>query len=320
MTRRPNILIAHGLDDQNLANIAETAPKACLRKKQRQDVTLDDMTWAEIFFGWPPTEFLKEAQNLSWVHLPSAGADGYANQEVYAHPEVILTNSSGVYGIPMAEHAFSMMLAFNRSLHTYMRFQQAKRWEKLQDSGELHGKILGILGLGDIGTEIALRAKAFGMQVWALKRRPVAKPDYVHRLVGPDGLQAILQASDYVIIALPLTVETIKLIGERELGWMQPHAVLINVGRGPIIDEQALIKALQEGHLAGAGLDVFEEEPLPLTSPLWDMPNVIITPHSGGVTPESTRRTTEIFCHNLKLWLDGHREEMTNVVNMQVGY
>ena len=320
MTQGPNILIAYQMGNQHVANIVEIAPKASLRLKPRQAVIQEDVVWAEIFFGWPPTELLKEAQHLSWVHLPSAGADGYTNPEIYAHPDVILTNSSGVYGIPMAEHAFSMMLAFSRTLHTYIRFQQDRHWEKLPVSGELYGKTLGILGLGDIGTEIALRAKAFGMQVWALKRRVAAKPDYVDELVGPAGLRDLMGVSDYVVIALPLTAETTRLIGEQELGWMRSHAVLINVGRGPIVDEQALIKALQEGRLAGAGLDVFEEEPLPQASPLWDMPNVIITPHSGGVTPESARRTTEIFCLNLKLWLDGRKEEMINVVDMEVGY
>ena len=320
MNQAPNILVAHELGDQLIARIAETAPKASLRMKGRQDVDAADMAWAEIFFGWPPRRLLKEASRLGWVHLPSAGADGYTDGGIYAHPGVILTNSSGVFGIPLAEHAFSMMLAFSRTLHTYIRFQQEKHWEKLPDSGELYGKTLGIIGLGDIGTEVALRAKAFGMQIWALKRRIATKPDYIDQLVGPAGLRDLLEVSDYVVIALPLTDETRKLIGEKELRWMQSHAVLINVGRGPIIDEAALIRALQEGWLRGAGLDVFEEEPLPKTSPLWDMPNVVITPHSGGVTPESDRRTTEIFCHNLKRWLEGRRDEMTNLVDMQAGY
>ncbi|NMB45700.1 MAG: D-2-hydroxyacid dehydrogenase [Firmicutes bacterium] len=321
MTHRPNMLIAHGLGDKQVANITEIVPRANLRIKQGQEeVTLEDMAWAEIYFGWPPLELLKQAQQLVWVHLPSAGADGYADQEVYAHRGVILTNSSGVYGIPLAEHAFSMMLAFSRTLHKYVRFQQEKHWEKLPESGELYGKTLGILGLGDIGTEVAKRAKAFGMQVWGLKRRLTAKPDYIDQLVGPTGLPDLLAVSDYVVIALPLTAQTEKMVGKQELAYMQSHAILINVGRGPIIDQLALIKALQDGQLAGAGLDVFEEEPLPQDSPLWDMPNVIITPHSGGVTPEATRRSTDIFCHNLRLWLEGRKDEMKSVVDMQAGY
>ena len=318
---RPNILIAYGLDDSLLAEIKEAAPKANLQTKNREDVTAEDVQWAEIFLGWPPRRFLKGASQLSWIHLPSAGADGYADPGLYAHSQVIVTNSSGVYGVPMAEHAFALMLAFSRTLYRYARFQQEKRWQKLPDSGELYGKTIGILGLGDIGTQIALRAKAFGMEVWGYKRRMTEKPPYVDHLVsGSKGLRELLTVSDYVVIALPLTRETEKLIGERELGWMQPHAVLINVGRGPIIDEQALINALRAGRLAGAGLDVFEEEPLPPTSPLWEMPNVVITPHSGGVTPEANRRITEIFCHNLKLWLAGRETEMKNIVDMEIGY
>ncbi len=318
---RPNILIAYGLDDSLLAEIKEAAPNANLQTKNREDVTAEDMQWAEIFLGWPPRRFLKGASQLSWIHLPSAGADGYADPGLYAHSQVIVTNSSGVYGVPMAEHAFALMLAFSRTLYRYARFQQEKRWQKLPDSGELYGKTIGILGLGDIGTQIALRAKAFGMEVWGYKRRMTEKPPYVDHLVsGSKGLRELLTVSDYVVIALPLTRETEKLIGERELGWMQPHAVLINVGRGPIIDEQALINALRAGRLAGAGLDVFEEEPLPPTSPLWEMPNVVITPHSGGVTPEANRRITEIFCHNLKVWLAGRETEMKNIVDLEIGY
>ncbi|NLA57462.1 MAG: D-2-hydroxyacid dehydrogenase [Firmicutes bacterium] len=318
---RPNILIAHGLDDELLAQIEETAPNASLRLRKREEVTVEDMTWADIFFGWPPRKFLKEAPGLSWIHLPSAGADGYTDPGIYAHSDVILTNSTGVFGIPLAEHAFAMMLAFSRTINRYIRLQQERRWEKLPSSDELYGKTLGILGLGDIGTQLALRAKAFGMKVWGYKRRITDKPPCVDHLVtGPDGLRELLAASDYVVIALPLTRETNKLMGQRELGWMQPHAVLINVGRGPIVDEQALIDALKEGRLAGAGLDVFEEEPLPPTSPLWDMPNVIITPHSGGVTPEANRRSTDIFCFNLKLWLEGRKDEMRNVVDLEAGY
>ncbi|NLY51493.1 MAG: D-2-hydroxyacid dehydrogenase [Firmicutes bacterium] len=318
---RPNILIAHGLDDRLLDQVKETAPNADVRVKEREAVAAADTAWADIFFGWPPRRFLKEARGLSWIHLPSAGADGYTDPELYAHSNVILTNSSGVYGIPMAEHAFALMLTFSRTIYRYLPFQQEKRWEKLPDSHELFGKKIGILGLGDIGTQIALRAKAFGMEVWGYKRRMTDKPSCVDHLVsGPSGLRELLAASDYVVIALPLTRETKKLIGAQELSLMQPHAVLINIGRGPIVDEQALIDALKAGHLAGAGLDVFEEEPLPPTSPLWEMPNVIITPHSGGVTPEANRRITEIFCHNLKLWLDGRKDEMKNIVDLQAGY
>lgn len=320
LKRGPNILIGHSLEPEYVAKIAEVAPKATICQKRRGELTLEDLMWADIFFGWPPRQLLSQARRLRWVHLPSAGADGYTDLHSYAREDVILTNSTGVFGIPLAEHAFSMMLAFSRTLHTYIRFQQEKRWEKLPHSGELFGKTLGIVGLGDIGTEIAIRAKAFGMHVWGLRRRPREKPDCVDQLVGPEGLQELLKTSDYVVLALPLTAATRQMLGEEELRCMQPHAILINVGRGPVVDELALVDALREGRLAGAGLDVFAEEPLPKDSPLWGIPNVIITPHSGGVTPESAGRTTEIFCNNLELWLEGRYSEMSNVVDMQAGY
>ena len=315
-----NVLIGHELGENHVARIQAVAPGAVIRHVDRDSLAPDDFAWSDIFFGWPPRKLLKHAERLGWVHLPSAGADSYVEPSMYANPDVILTNSSGVFGIPLAEHAFAMMLAFSRSLHHYGRLQAAGRWEKLQESGELYGKTVGILGLGDIGTELAKRANAFGMQVWALKRRVTEKPDYVHRLVGLDGLRDLLAASDYVVIALPLTAKTHRLIGRQEIEWMQSHGILINVGRGPIVDEAALIAALQEGRIAGAGLDVFEQEPLPEDSPLWDMSNVIITPHSGGVTPQAIGRIVEVFCHNLRLWQVGGQSEMINVVDMEAGY
>lgn len=320
MDKGLHVLIGHGLGEEHLARIQGVAPRVSIRHVDRDSLTSSDLAWADIFFGWPPRKLLGHAKRLSWVHLPSAGADAYVEPNMYANSDVILTNSSGVFGIPLAEHAFAMMLAFSRDLHHYGRLQAASRWEKLPDSGELYGKTVGILGLGDIGTELAKRANAFGMEVWALKRRVTEKPDHVHRLVGMEGLQDLLGASDYVVIALPLTTKTHGLIGSRELGWMQSHGILINVGRGPIVDEKALIAALEEGRIAGAGLDVFEQEPLPADSPLWDMPNVIITPHSGGVAPQAIGRIVDIFCHNLGLWQTGNRAGMINVVDMEAGY
>lgn len=319
LKRQPNILLGHDLEAGQLAQIQKTVPGAALRHVRRDSLSQDDFAWADIFFGWPPRKLLKYGQHLEWVHLPSAGADAYVDPDMYAR-EILLTNSSGVFGIPLAEHVLGMMLAFSRNLHHYGRLQTAKRWEVTPGSQELYGKVLGILGLGDIGKEVAKRASAFGMQIWALKRRMDRKPDYVHHLVDSSGLDDLLQASDYVVVALPLTSKTRGLLGSRELALIKPHGILINVGRGPIVDEKALSTALQKGAIAGAGLDVFEKEPLPEDSPLWEMPNVIITPHCAGITPYVTQRIVNIFCHNLRLWQEGKGNEMMNIVDKALGY
>ena len=214
---RPNILIAHGLDDELLAQIEETAPNASLRLRKREEVTVEDMTWADIFFGWPPRKFLKEAPGLSWIHLPSAGADGYTDPGIYAHSDVILTNSTGVFGIPLAEHAFAMMLAFSRTINRYIRLQQERRWEKLPSSDELYGKTLGILGLGDIGTQLALRAKAFGMKVLAWS--PNLKPERAAEVgVTAVDKQTLLREADVVSLHVPQLPSTQWMIGAAEIG------------------------------------------------------------------------------------------------------
>ena len=319
MDKNLNLLIGFELSEDLLEMIKDTAPEVAIRYMKREHLSQDDFAWADVFFGWPPRQLLKHARRLGWVHLPSAGADAYVEPGMYI-TDIVLTNSTGVFGIPLAEHAFAMMLSFSRDLHHYVRFQSKKMWEKLPDSVELNGKTVGVLGLGDIGTEFAKRAQIFGMKVWALKRNLSQKPNYVHQLVGPEGLHDLLKASDYVVIALPLTEQTHSLIGKRELELMQPHSVLINVGRGPIVDEAALTEALQKKQIAGAGLDVFEVEPLSKDSPLWEMPNVIITPHSGGISPHASARIVDVFCHNLKLWLSDKKLEMINVVDMEAGY
>lgn len=273
---------------------------------------------AHAIIGWPPKEWLSRAKQLRLLHLPSAGADGYTDRTMYASPDVIVTNSSGVYGVPIAEHVMGMCLGFARGLFRFTRSQEKHRWQKLELS-ELNGKTMGIIGLGDIGSETAKRAKAFGMKVIASKRSPSPKPNYIDELFcGSEGIAQVMKSSDYIVISLPLTTETAGIISRDMLALCQPHAFIVNVGRGGLIDEAALIEALQNNRIAGAGLDVFVTEPLPADSPLWDLENVIITPHNAGSTPEQARRSTAIFTRNLQNLLNG--KPLTNVVNLDLGY
>ncbi|MEK7798920.1 MAG: NAD(P)-dependent oxidoreductase, partial [Acidobacteriota bacterium] len=183
---------------------------------------------------------------------------------------------------------------------------------------ELHGKLLGILGLGDIGRELAVRARALGMQVWGLVRTARPAPDCVDRLLAAGKEDALLRASDVLVLALPLTKATRGLMGERQLRRMKHTALLVNIGRGELVQESALVRALREGWIAGAGLDVFAREPLPPQSPLWSLPQVVMTPHVAGTHPHYMARSADLFLQNLKRYVaDG---PLINQVDKQAGY
>ncbi|GIQ69949.1 D-2-hydroxyacid dehydrogenase [Xylanibacillus composti] len=287
-----------------------------LRKDEflaRQEELLD----AEVFVGWPTREQLEALPNLKWVQLQSAGANGYTNNP-YLREDVALTNASGVFNVPGAEHALALMLAFARQLHVHFDQQQNKRWKRNPLCLEIQSSTVGVIGLGGIGGETAKRAKALGARVVAVKRNPDAPPPYVDRLYPIEEVEELLAVSDFVVMALPLTEETRGFLHADRIAKIKRGAVLINVGRGPTVDERALIQALQEGALFGAGLDVTEVEPLPEESPLWGMPNVIITSHSVGVSPRKEERRMELLSANLRRFLAG--EPLHNLVDRNAGY
>lgn len=237
-----------------------------------------------------------------------------------------LTNASGVHGTNMAEHVMAWMLMFTRRMHLHLRSQMRGQW--IRGSGgppfhpaELADQTLGIVGLGRIGEALAERAKAFAMRVVAVKRSPDRRysrqiaPD---ALYGPERLNDLLAESDHVCIALPYTPETHHLLDAQRLARMKRTAFLYNIGRGKVVEESALIGALQNGQLAGAGLDVFEQEPLPEESPLWHMENVLITPHVSGNTPRYFDRAAALFAQNLKRYL--HDLPLENLYDPERGY
>jgi phosphoglycerate dehydrogenase-like enzyme len=205
-----------------------------------------------------------------------------------------------------------------------VRAQSERRWAQEALFGrqpplaELHGKLLGILGLGDIGRELATRAAALGMRVWGLTRTSKAKPDGVEKLLTAGKEDQIFRNADVLVLALPLTQATQGMIGERQLRHMKRGALLINIGRGALIQESALVRALREGWIAGAGLDVTDTEPLPPGSPLWTLPQVVITPHVAGTHPEYMARAADLFVNNLKRYLAG--EPLVNEVDKSAGY
>jgi phosphoglycerate dehydrogenase-like enzyme len=281
-----------------------------------------------------PENVLALAPGLRWVQLHSAGTD-----HILGHPimesRVTITTVSGIHATPIAEYVFASMLAHRWRVAFWTHCQREGKWPsgrwKLFARSELRDSSLGIIGYGSIGREVGRLAQAFGMRVLALRRTDErAKTGYAEEHTGdptgsiperfypPSALHQMLSECDYVVIALPLTAETTHLIGAAELQAMKPTAYLMNIARGAIVDEAALIEALREGWIAGAGLDVFEEEPLPADNPLWDLENVLISPHVAGFTPNYDWRAVALFAENLGRYLSG--EDLLNVVNKARGY
>ena len=261
----------------------------------------------------------KSAPLLRWVQSGGAGVERFLTPDFIASP-IILTNAQGVYAIPIADHVMAFVLCFSRQFNHLVRYQIERKWADWGEFplDEIEDKTLGIIGLGAIGSEVAKRAKAFALRVIAIRRRPAMAAEYVDEMRGADELTWLLQESDFVALCPALTPATRHLIGAEELRRMKSTAYLINIGRGALIDERALIGALREREIAGAGLDVFEEEPLPAESPLWDMPNVMITPHVAGDSPRSHERFMGLFCENLRRYAAG--EPLLNVVDKEAGY
>lgn len=317
-----NILILtdslFNVNDEQKKLITDIAENAVVTVVPNKSATGEMIAEAEIIFGLPKPADLKNAKNLRWLQLVSAGADKYIDKNLYANRDIILTNSSGVYGIPIAEHVFAMILAFNRNLQEYTLLKQEKRWHVINEVREFYGSTVGVIGLGDIGREVAKRAKALGAKVIALKKNPSGKPDYVDQLYLTEEIDEVLKQSDYVILTLPATNKTRGIISEERLRIMKPNAFLVNIGRGELICQEALVKALKNNWIAGAGLDVTTPEPLPEDNPLWELSNVMITQHSSGISKENDARRLNIFLDNLKRYLNN--EKLKNEVDFSEGY
>jgi len=269
-----------------------------------------------------PAVILQYAEKLEWIQFLGAGIEHSLFPELLAK-DIILTNASGVHESPISEHVLGMMLMFARGLHRCVRMQTKHEWNPapfFNQVTELSGATVGIIGLGAIGGGIARRAKALGMTVIATKRHPETTAPNVDILLPFDNLDTLLKSSDYLVLSAPLTAETRGMIGEAQLRKMKPNAVLINIARGELIQQDALILALNEGWIGGAGLDVTVPEPLPDDSPLWDMPNTIISPHVAGLNPKYGDRAAEIFLHNLKALLENRPAGLINLVDKELGY
>lgn len=275
----------------------------------------------EVYFGSgvPRDFFLKALPTLRWVHTGSAGVGAALFREL-VESDVVLTNSAGIHAPPMAETVLGIMLYFGRGLDFAVRDQLAGRWDQTAFGTvqspvmELDGATLGIIGYGGVGRAIAARARAFGMRVLATRRTTQPSDDGQSFV----GLEWLLRESDVVVITVPATSATHRLIGRAELALLKPSAVLINVARGTVIDEAALIEVLREKKIRGAGLDVFEQEPLPESSELWQLPNVLILPHVSATTPRFWERQSDLIIDNFQRYRAGR--PLRNVVDKQHGY
>jgi phosphoglycerate dehydrogenase-like enzyme len=282
-----------------------------------------------------PNDIATRAPGLKWIQLLSAGADHVLGGPLKG-TRIPIATASGIHATPIAEYTLGSMLAYAHRIHLAIRAQVRREWMRsgafMAGVDDIRGQTLGIIGYGSIGRETARLAAAFGMKVIALKRNPSERVDsgwcpsglgdpegkIPEGYFGPDEREAILRESDYISVTLPLTDHTNKFIGEREFAAMKPGAYLVNIGRGAVIDEHAMATALSSAKIGGAGLDVFEHEPLEASSPLWDLENVILTPHISGANRSYMDKACELFAENLKRF--AANRPLLNLIDPNLGY
>ena len=311
----------HDLSQDQVADLTRLAKG--MRVVVSRDADRVDPRDVEILAGWFDAPILLSLPNLRWGQHWAAGVDRLTSDAAVKAKDFLLTNGSGIHGVQMTEHIFGLLLSLARDLHNASRRQLAHQWLTPAFSTgspvwELAGKTMLLVGVGAIGSRTATLAEAFGMRVIGVRRDPTQWAPGVDDMVGSDQLLAVLPKADVVVLTVPLTPATHGMIGEAELRAMKPNAVLINVGRGGTVRKEVLVRALREGWIGGAGLDVVDPEPLPQDSPLWDMDNVIITSHYAGHTPEYTGRAMTLFLDNLLRFQEGR--PLLSRVSMDLGY
>ncbi len=340
--RRVNVLVCTSLTDELLARIVAVSPRvrvvdaaaqlleelpstlrpgqppAPLREPGR---SLNDLlAQAEVLLAARrlPADLAARSPRLRWVQSPLAGVELFRQTDLWSKPEIVITSGAGVNSGPVAEYVIAAVLALAKNVPRMLDNKAQRKWDRFT-LGQVRGQTMGIVGLGAIGREVARLAQALGMQVVATRRRIGAEaPDAAGWVLPHDQLHRLLAASDFVVLTVPATRETAGMIGRRELEAMRPSARLINVSRGDVVDQGVLIEALRDGRLAGAALDVFEVEPLPADSPLWGMPNVLISPHIAGLFDDYDVCVVDLFVGNLLRYLDGR--PLVNEVDRQQGY
>ena len=310
------VAVLREIEARSVAEIESVDPQVRVVRVTARDTWLDEAPDAEVIVGFRPLrEGALRARKLRWVHAIGAGVENLC--EDVAGTDIRVTNNH-IHGDSIAEHVFALILAHTRRLREVFDCQAARRWA-YDDllGGLLAGRTMGILGLGTIGRQVARRAAAFGMRVVGTKRRPEPVPG-VERVGPPQETAAVLRQATVLVLTLPLTPATRGTLGAAQLALLPEGAFVVNVGRGGLLDEAALVDALRTGRLAGAGLDVFADEPLPESSPLWGATGVIITPHVAGDFPGYMDHMVAQFCENLRRYLAGR--PLQNTVDLALGY
>lgn len=312
------------LPEPQLERIRETAGEAYrVVRATEEDAIREVLDDVEVAFGWFPTALLPEADALRWIQSWAAGTDWILGcEEIDAKPDLVVTTASGVHPQPIAEHVLGLLVMLARRFRPMMEAQRAHRWTKDAHDNwgmtELSGSTLLVVGTGAIGRRIAAVAGAVGMRPLGMRRDASKDVPEVEEMFATDELHEALAQADAVVSTLPDTEETQDLFDAAAFNAMKPEALFVNIGRGGVVDESALVEALRSGALGGVGLDVFDEEPLAEDSPLWDFENVVITPHVAGLTPHYAERATDIFLEELQRWQQD--EELENAVSRERGY
>lgn len=284
-----------------------------------QPVTQEDVDWAQVILGNVPAAMLHGSPALEWLQTNSAGVEAYIRPGVLAG-DTLLTNATGAYGLAIAEHMLGMLLELFKKLELYRDAQKSGAWQSQGAVKAVYGSTVLVLGMGDIGGEFAARCKALGAKVIGVRRSPRPCPEYADEVHLLEDLDSLLPQADVVAITLPGTDATRGLMSRERLAKMKEGAVLLNVGRGFIVDTEALCDALERGHLSGAGVDVTDPEPLPPTHRLWNIPTAVATPHISGFyhLRETHERIVGIFLENLRHFQAG--EPLRNLVDFATGY
>jgi phosphoglycerate dehydrogenase-like enzyme len=327
------VLISFEPDEEYLRRFRAISPRLDIQIAGDEPEHQRNLAQAEVLFSYRLRFDPADAPRLKWVQCMGEGVDGLRGTPLF-ESDVIITNASGVHTVPLAEYAFASMLAFARRLPETLKLQRERKWVRFSEfPGErLWQRTLGIVGYGSIGRHVARIASSFGMRILACKRHPemrshkkfslkgVGDPEGVlpEKIYGADELHDLLAQCDYVVVTLPLTPLTEGVIGEAELRAMKENVYLVNVGRGKVIDESVLIQALRENWIAGAGLDVFAQEPLPADSELYELNNVILTTHIGIMGGDTMEELLMLFCENLRRYVTS--ESLLNVVDKTAGY
>jgi phosphoglycerate dehydrogenase-like enzyme len=319
---------------RDLERIREAAPGTRIVNLSVEGLADGPVDDVEVLLrGWLSSDafdrLLAHAPKLRWVHSATSGVERALTPTALARG-IVVTNARGVFSRPIAEHVLLMILALSRRLPQLIELQRERTWQPLEGR-ELRDLTVGIVGYGSLGRSVAALLTAFGSRIIATRRRPDATDEpgpggdddfpvaaHLDKVYGPGDLHALLAESDVVVLAAPLTPETENMIDERALAAMKPDAWLINVARGRLIDEGALIRALRDGRIGGAALDVFREEPLGPGSPFWDVPNLVVTPHTAWSSARVLDRSVDLFCDNLRRFRTG--EPLRNVVDPSAGY